>query len=100
MLLCLFAVSCSVRCRSDDLLFPPTDLWQHARGLPDLTPIATLLLVLRDYGRLIGLPLGIPSVPVKFRCTSRYPKFWLVQRNLTGTPEFDRYTRNLTETKS
>ncbi|GKV08434.1 hypothetical protein SLEP1_g20061 [Rubroshorea leprosula] len=44
-MLCLFAFSCSVRCRSGGLLSPPVDLWRRARGLPDLTPTAALLLV-------------------------------------------------------
>ncbi|GKV07421.1 hypothetical protein SLEP1_g19202 [Rubroshorea leprosula] len=46
-LLCLFAVSCFVRCRSGGLLSPLVDLWQRARELLDLTPIAALLLVSR-----------------------------------------------------
>ncbi|GKV33744.1 hypothetical protein SLEP1_g42208 [Rubroshorea leprosula] len=57
--LLVFSISCSVWCRSSSLLSPPTDLWRRVRGLPDLMPIAALLLVSRDCRRLIGLPLGI-----------------------------------------
>ncbi|GKV22918.1 hypothetical protein SLEP1_g32725 [Rubroshorea leprosula] len=41
----VFSVFCSVRCRSGDLLSPPTDLRWRARELPNLTPTTALLLV-------------------------------------------------------
>ncbi|GKU90662.1 hypothetical protein SLEP1_g4629 [Rubroshorea leprosula] len=51
-----FLFFCSVRCKSGGLLSPPADLRRRARGLPDLTPTVALLLVLRDFCHLFGLP--------------------------------------------
>ncbi|GKU96272.1 hypothetical protein SLEP1_g9521 [Rubroshorea leprosula] len=62
----VFSVSCSVRCRSGSLLSPPTDQWQRTQGLPDLTPIADLLLILRDYCCLIRLPPRHPTAWCNF----------------------------------
>ncbi|GKV35486.1 hypothetical protein SLEP1_g43747 [Rubroshorea leprosula] len=88
---CLFAVSCSVRCRSGGLLSPPADLWRRAPGLPNLTPTAALLLVPRDYGRLIGLPPGAEQfyvwrAAITYRSSSGiFPSFTVqLQHSSTG----------------
>ncbi|GKV46389.1 hypothetical protein SLEP1_g53375 [Rubroshorea leprosula] len=99
-MLCLFAVSCSVRCRSGGLLSPPADLWRRVRGLPDLTPTAALL-VPTDCRRFLLPPPSQNDVVLAgdsffffllAQCTGQIPVYRPVSEISTGTRNFDRYT--------